>query len=99
MIRTGDRVRVTGLRGTVHGTVEVAHPPSQLPELPAPSPPAAVAREILDEWGTDLVALISYPPDIHNPTHLLLFAAMHVTHPEPGWRDLQGQVLEIEAVQ
>ena len=90
MIEPGQRVRVTGVRGTVIATVESVATPAELPELPAPAPAAAACREILEEFQVDHVAMISYQ---HAEAGTLIFAALHVHN---VWRDMRGQLIEIE---
>jgi hypothetical protein len=90
MIRPGDRVRVTGHRGSVIATVEAVSTPAELPELPAPAPAAAECAAILEEFQVDHVAMISYTAD---DGATLVFAALHVHN---KWRDMRGQLLEIE---
>jgi hypothetical protein len=90
MIRPGDRIQVTGVRGTVLATVQSIATPAELPGLPAPAPPdVSQVREILEEFQVDQVAMISY--EAADKT-TLVFAALHVHN---KWRDMRGQLLEI----
>jgi hypothetical protein len=87
-MQRGDRVRITGARGTVHGRVEEIRKPEELPDLE--HMPAGPAREVLSEIEVSRVAILSYAYGRARAT--LLFAALES---EGRWYDLQGQELSI----
>jgi len=95
-MKTGDRVLLTTQHGSCIATVEHASPPEWLPELPPPAPPADISRQMIAELGIDSVLTLSYQ---HSQTQTLVMIAIHVSHPEPGWRNLRGEVIEIEPAQ
>lgn len=92
-MRPGDQVRVTGVRGTVIATIESTATPAELPDLPAPAPPAKQCAEILQEWDVERVLMLSYD---HATMGTVVFAALRV---HGHWRDMRGQLLEIEPEQ
>lgn len=89
-MRSGDRVRVTGPRGSVIATIQRLCTPAELPQLPPPAPDAGITREILEEMGVEHVAMISYR---HAQQGDLVFAAIQI---RGKWSDLQGRWLEID---
>ena len=94
MLKPGERVRVTGIAGTVAAHVEACHTLDELPEIPDCTSLAHLARSVLAEIGVDQVAMLSHPhQDDRGRVKTLVFAALHL---HGQWRDLQGQVLEID---
>ena len=86
----GDCVLVQGANGEVVGTVAHAATPYEMPHLGLGSS-SHEAHQVMHEGGVDFLVLIRHP---HDEGDLLFFALRH----PGGWRDLQGQDLQITKV-
>lgn len=91
--RQGDAVKITGAAGSQIGTVEADTIPDELPDLPFPAPPRALAVAILKQWNVKRLLLISHPYTLIEEA---LFCA--VTLDGNSWFDLCRHPLTIEAV-
>jgi hypothetical protein len=88
-LRTGQRVRITGPAGSVHGQVLETATPPQLPDIHG-APAVKLVREILDEWGVHQLAMLTYTAA---GNQAVMFLALLTDH---GWRDLRGRPLTIQ---
>lgn len=90
-MKQGDRVRITGARGTDYGHVEAVRKPEELPDPPELS--LGPAKEVLSECHVSRIALISHASQ--HAGHRALFAALEC---QERWYDLQGQELDIQRI-
>jgi hypothetical protein len=86
----GDRVLVQGENGEVVGEVMHAATPHEMPHLGQGSS-SHEAHQVMHEGLVDFLVLIKHP---HDEGDLFFFALRH----PGGWRDLQGQELQITKV-
>jgi hypothetical protein len=92
MIKTGDLVTVSGLKGTVRATALNVATPTEMPAIPG-APPVDQVREILAEKDVSQVAFIGYTTEAGEDLAFIAFFGHHLGR--QTWFDLTGQLLEI----
>ena len=94
-LRANQRVRISGEAGTVVGRVEEIRPVDDMPELPELGFATAgefAPKSIMQEFGIERVASISYNA---TPNAQYLFTAVEIAG---EWFDLKRNKLTIEVV-
>jgi hypothetical protein len=87
MLKTGQKVVISGAAGIVPAEVVHSEDPHRLPSIYG-APEITRVRAIMAEWGVLEVAMLSH---LHGGKPVLFCALRDAT----GWRDLQDQPLTI----
>lgn len=87
--RAGDRVLVSGPPGEVVAEILGVATPADMPVI---DPPPDQVRAILQEWGVDLILLLSHR---HGQSEVCFYALHYTMAGRQGWRDLHCQDLHV----